>query len=367
MSPAEPGPPRRIPYSEVTFRTVRRRCSVPGQRKPATLAEVARLARVSAMTVSRVINDPATVSAETQDRVRQAMLQLRYRPNPMARGLARGRSNTIGVATFDTGQYGPGSTLLAIERAARLRGYGVTLAVAGSPHRLAVREAVLSLADRLVDGLVVIAPFVETSGALLDLGRHIPLVVAEAGHPAEATVVGIDQVLGARLATRHLLDLGHQTVHHIAGPADWIESGLRIAGWREALSAAGRAAPPLVTGDWTPQSGFAAGLQVADDPSVTAIFVANDQMALGALSALHQRGRRVPEDVSVVGFDDTPESAYYLPGLTTIRQDFSAMGEAAVDALDRLVTAKERPAPSITLVSPTLVRRQSAGPAPATR
>jgi DNA-binding LacI/PurR family transcriptional regulator len=333
------------------------------QRKPATLADVARLARVSAMTVSRVINDPATVSAETQGRVRHAMHQLNYRPNPMARGLARGRSNTIGVVTFDTGQYGPGSTLLAIERAARVRGYGVALAVAEGPDRLAVREAVLSLADRRVDGLVVIAPFVEASGALLDLGSHIPLVAAEAGHPGEATVVSIDQVLGAKLATEHLLTLGHRTVHHIAGPSDWIESGLRIAGWREALSSAGRAAPPLLTGDWTPRSGFAAGLQLADDPSVTAIFVANDQMALGVLSALHQQGRRVPDDVSVVGFDDTLESAYYLPALTTIRQDFAAMGEAAVDSLDRLVTAEVPPPASVTLVPPTLVHRQSTGPA----
>ena len=336
-----------------------------GQRKQATLADVARLAQVSAMTVSRVINDPATVSVKTQNRVRQAMTQLNYRPNPIARGLARGRSNTIGVVTFDTGQYGPGSTLLAIERAARLRGYGLTLVVAENPDRVAVREAVMSLADRLVDGLVVIAPFVDTFGALIDLGRDIPLVVAEAGNPAEATVVGIDQVLGARLATQHLLDLGHETVHHIAGPADWIESGLRITGWREALSSAGRAAPPPEAGDWTPASGFATGLLLADDPSVTAIFVANDQMALGTLSALQQRGRRVPEDVSVVGFDDTPESAYYLPGLTTIHQDFSAMGEAAVDTLDRLVTAEGPVTPSVTLVSPTLVFRQSSGSAPA--
>ena len=336
-----------------------------GHRKQATLADVARLAQVSAMTVSRVINDPATVSVKTQNRVRQAMTQLNYRPNPIARGLARGRSNTIGVVTFDTGQYGPGSTLLAIERAARLRGYGLTLVVAENPDRVAVREAVMSLADRLVDGLVVIAPFVDTFGALIDLGRDIPLVVAEAGNPAEATVVGIDQVLGARLATQHLLDLGHETVHHIAGPADWIESGLRITGWREALSSAGRTAPPPEVGDWTPASGFAAGLLLADDTSVTAIFVANDQMALGTLSALQQRGRRVPEDVSVVGFDDTPESAYYLPGLTTIHQDFSAMGEAAVDTLDRLVTAEGPVTPSVTLVSPTLVFRQSSGSAPA--
>lgn len=333
----------------------------------ATLADVARLAEVSAMTVSRVINDPTTVSAETQDRVRQAMIQLNYRPNPLARGLARGRSHTIGVVTFDTGQYGPGSTLLAIERAARVRGYGVALAVAESRDRLDIRAAVLSLADRRVDGLIVIAPFVEFSGALLDIGGHLPVVMAESGHSAGATVVGIDQVLGAVLATRHLLDLGHATVHHVAGPSDWIESGLRIDGWRAALSDAGRVAPPPVTGDWTPPSGFKAGMQLADDPSVSAIFVANDQMALGVLAALHERGRTVPGDVSVVGFDDTPESAYYMPGLTTVRQDFEAMGEVAVATLDRLVTDEEPTPASVRLLAPTLVPRQSTGPAPSLR
>jgi len=339
--------------------------------KAATLADVARLAGVSAMTVSRVINDARSVSEPTAARVRTAMTQLRYRPNPLARGLARGRSHTIGVVTFDTGQYGPGSTLLSIERAARSRGYGVTITAIERADRDAVREAVLGLGDRLVDGLVIIAPFVDTAGALVGLDRSVPVVLAEAGSPSEATVVGIDQVDGARTATTHLLGLGHRTVHHVAGPAEWLESRLRTQGWRQALDEAGRWAPPTLSGDWTPAAGYEAGLRLAEDPKATAVFVANDQMALGLLAALHSRGIRVPDDFSVVGFDDTPESAFYTPSLTTIRQDFTALGEAAMACLDSLINRQgddgegndDEPASGrLRLIAPGLVQRSSTGP-----
>lgn len=336
--------------------------SVSEQRKPATLADVARLSGVSAMTVSRVLNGTSKVSEPTQIRVRRAMAQLRYRPNPLARGLAQGRSYTIGVVTFDTGHYGPSSTLLGIERATRQRGYGLTLAVTAHTDRSAVREAVLSMADRRVDGMVVITPFVGAIGALLDLGRDVPVVVAEAGKPSEATVVGIDQVFGARIATQHLLDLGHRTVHHVGGPPDWIEAGLRAQGWREALRTAHRSEPAPVEGDWTPAAGYHAGLQLADDPEVTAVFVANDQMALGVLHALHQKGVRVPNDISVVGFDDTPESLFYQPSLTTVRQDFAALGELAVESLDRMIATNEPIDPELRLIAPSLIVRASSGP-----
>ncbi len=333
-----------------------------GQGKPATLADVARLAGVSSMTVSRVINDAATVSDETQARVREAMGQLRYRPNSLARSLVRGRTNTIGVVIHDTGQYGPGSALLGIERAARQRGYGVSLAAIGSPDRTGVREAVLTLDERMVDGLVVIAPFVGTAGALRGLDRGIPVVVAEAGHPDEATIVGIDQVMGARLATRHLIDLGHRTVHHVAGPPDWIESRERAAGWRDALAASGIAAPEPLEGNWTARSGYEAGVRLAADPEVTAVFVGNDQMALGVLHAFHAQQVAVPGDISIVGFDDTPESAYYSPALTTIRQDFGELGQMAVQVLDQLVGAGAVAPVAQHLIQPTLVLRASTGP-----
>ncbi|CAB4743007.1 unannotated protein [freshwater metagenome] len=333
--------------------------------RSATLADVARLAGVSAMTVSRVLNDRGNVSDSTRIRVRRAIDQVRYRPNAMARSLVLGRSQTIGVVTFDTAQYGPGSAVLGIERAARERGYGVTITVMERPDHDALRSAVLSLNDRMVDGMVVIAPFTAMAGALRDLGRGTPVVAAEAGHQGEVPIVGIDQGLGARLATRHLLEFGHRTVHHIAGPADWIESRLRSNGWRAELSEHGVTAPPVLDGDWTAKSGYDAGLRLADDGSVTAVFVANDQMALGLLHALHERGVRVPQDVSVVGFDDTPESAFFLPSLTTVRQDFATLGEVAVELLDRLVTDAAYVAEDRLLIDPTLVVRKSAGP-PAT-
>jgi LacI family transcriptional regulator len=330
-----------------------------GQSRPATLADVARLAGVSAMTVSRVVNRPDSVGEETRQRVRSAMERLRYRPNPLARGLARGRSQTIGVVTFDTAQYGPGSALLGIERAARERGYGVAIAAIERPDHAAVREAVLSLDDRLVDGLVIIAPFVGTAGALRDLDRGTPVVVAEAGHPGEAPIVGIDQGEGATLATRHLLELGHRTVRHVAGPPDWIESRLRLDGWRDTLADSGAVSHPPIVGDWTAAAGYDAGLRLADDPDVTAVFVANDQMALGVLHAFHERGVRVPDDVSVVGFDDTPESAFFTPSLTTVRQDFGRLGEVAVELLDRLVGDVDARVSDKHLISPTLVVRGS--------
>ncbi len=329
--------------------------------KLATLADVARLAGVSAMTVSRVVNEPAKVSPATQERVQQAMDQLRYRPNVMAQSLVRGRSRTIGVVTFDTAQYGPAAALLGIERAARERGYGVAIAAIERADHASLRDAVHSLDDRLVDGLVIIAPFVSTAGALRSLDRRTPVVLAGAGHAGEAPIVGIDQGKGASLATRHLLDLGHRTVHHVAGPSDWIESRLRTDGWRAALEAAAAAAPPPIEGDWSPLSGYNAGLLLANDPQTTAVFVANDQMALGVLSAFHERGIRVPEDVSIVGFDDTPESAFYTPALTTVRQDFILLGEVAVELLDRLVADEGSTAPVKHLIEPQLVIRASTG------
>jgi LacI family transcriptional regulator len=311
------------------------------------------------MTVSRVINDESKVNPETRRRVRQAMDQLHYRPNALARGLVRGRSQTIGVVTVDTAQYGPGSALLGIERAARERGYGVAIAAIAGPDRDALREAVRSLDDRMVDGLVVIAPFVATAGALRDLDGRTPVVVAEAGHAGEAPIVGIDQGVGARLATEHLLGLGHRTVHHVAGPPEWIESRLRTEGWRAALTDAGRVAPWPLAGDWTARAGYEAGVRLVAGGDVTSVFVSNDQMALGVLHALHEHGLRVPDDVSVVGFDDTPESAYFTPALTTVRQDFGRLGEVAVALLDRLVSEEPTRVSTKELITPTIVVRAS--------
>jgi DNA-binding LacI/PurR family transcriptional regulator len=330
------------------------------------MADVAKLAGVSHQTVSRVINDSPQVREPTRERVLAAMRELDYRPNLAARALVTGRSRTVGVVSFDTTLHGPASTLFGIERAAHEAGYHVTIVSAGALDRASVVDAVERLRRQGVDGILVIAPQVDAAGALVDLSPEVPLVAVEAGRAADSIpLVAVDQADGAAAATTHLLELGHRTVWHIAGPRDWIEARQRVDGWRSALLAAGAAAPPPLIGDWSPRAGYALGHVLARDPEVTAIFVANDQMALGTLRALHEAGRDIPGEVSVVGFDDVPEAEYYLPPLTTVRQDFGEVGRRSLRVLlDVMASGAERPAAQ-SVITPELIVRASTAQPPA--
>jgi DNA-binding LacI/PurR family transcriptional regulator len=204
---------------------------------------------------------------------------------------------------------------------------------------------------------------VSAAFAVHGLPTGVPAVVVESTTAGELPSVSVDQVAGARLAVEHLLTLGHETVLHIAGPRDWLEARDRLDGWRLAVEMAGRPVPPVLTGDWSPRSGYEIGQSLADRPDVTAVFCANDHQALGLLRALHQRGVRVPDDVSVVGFDDIPESAYFSPPLTTVRQDFDEVGRRCVATLLELLDADPSTVPaSPPPVKPTLVVRASSGP-----
>jgi DNA-binding LacI/PurR family transcriptional regulator len=176
--------------------------------------------------------------------------------------------------------------------------------------------------------------------------------------------VRMDNTGGAAAATQHLLDLGHRTVHHIAGPRDWPEARDRTDGWRDTLYAAGAVVPAVRQGDWSAKSGYVAGQLLASDPTVTAIFCGNDQMALGALRALHEAGRAVPDDVSVVGFDDVPESAYFLPPLTTMRQDFVDLGRRSINMLVRQIATGTRDSHQIVLHADLVVRSSTASARP---
>lgn len=331
--------------------------------RAATMADVARLAGVSLMTVSRVINDNSKVSVATHDRVRDAMSRLSYKPNFMARGLVSGRSRTIGLITFDTSLYGPGSAMLGIERAARERGYGVSIATLPTLDRASLTAALDSLTERSADGIITIAPQVGAANAVAHLGGALPLVAVEAGPRGSAPVVEVDQRLGARLATEHLLGLGHQTVWHISGPGDWFESRERIEGWREALSDAGVAAPRLLQGNWSAASGYAAAQDLlAHEDLPTAVFAANDQMALGFMHALYERGMSAPHPISIVGFDDIPESGFFSPSLTTVRQDFDEMGRRGVELLIEMLEGGTVEADRVEVISPELVVRSSSAP-----
>ncbi|MFC6015789.1 LacI family DNA-binding transcriptional regulator [Plantactinospora solaniradicis] len=338
--------------------------------RPAVMTDVARLAGVSHQTVSRVINGHPRVRPETRDRVVRAMAELSYRPNAMARGLASRRSRVLGVVSFDTILFGPASTLLGIERAARAAGYGVSIVTLEKVDRRGVLSAVEALDGQGVDGVIIIAPQMAAAAALHSLPQGMVAVAVEAGQDSGLPSVSVDQVTGARLAVRHLLELGHRTVWHVSGPSDWLEARDRITGWRQSLEEVGAAVPPIIAGDWSARSGYAAGTALAGNPDVTAVFVANDQMALGLLRALHERGVRVPADISVVAFDDIPEAEFMLPPLTTVRQDFDEVGRRGMATLLRLLGSTEHGArltavlptavmATTTPIEPTLVVRQS--------
>lgn len=325
------------------------------------MMDVARLAGVSHQTVSRVLNDHPSVRRETRERVLAAMRELDYQPNSAARTLVTNRSQTLGLVTYDTTLVGPSFMVYGVERAAREAGYFVSIASARSLEQRSVVEAIRRLREQAVEGIITIAPLDSALAALSEVPRTMPLVGMGVGGAAGVAMVGLDNEAGATMATRHLLDLGHRTVHHVAGPAGWPEARERVAGWRKTLQAAGAPVPEPMVGDWSPRLGYEAGRQLAADPSVTAVFCANDQTAIGLLRALAEAGRRVPRDVSIVGFDDIPEAPYLSPPLSTVVQDFAELGRRCVDVVLQQISTGRRAAEHMRF-APRLVVRDSAAP-----
>jgi DNA-binding LacI/PurR family transcriptional regulator len=341
-----------------------------GAPRPLVMADVAARARVSLQTVSRVVNGSPNVAPQTRERVERAIAELGYRPNIAARALVTGSARSLGLVMSHVDQYGPARTMLGLENAARAAGYSLTVTILDDASAGSMRSAIDAFVGHAVDAIVVLTTYGEALDALKDIAPPVPLIAVQGGRDADRPAVWVDQQAGAGLAVRHLLDLGHRTVYHVAGPADSLEARGRIVGWRRTLQAAGAHVPELLFGDWWPASGYAAGKEFAarareDGSDVTAIFVANDQMTLGLLTALDEEGLRVPRDLSVVGFDDVPEAAFYNPPLTTVRQDFAELGRRGVElVLAKLHGAHEQPEP----VAPSLVvRKTTAAPGGAAR
>ncbi|MFB7593357.1 LacI family DNA-binding transcriptional regulator [Streptomyces sp. NPDC056160] len=328
------------------------------------MADVARLAGVSSQTVSRVSNGFPGVNEQTRQQVLAAMKELGYRPNSAARALKRGEFRTIGVITFTLSTTGNMRTLEAIATSAAQEGYAVTLLPVAVPTQDEVRGAFSRLGELAVDAAIVIMEVHLLDAARLSLPPHITVVVADSDAGDRYTVVDTDQTGGTRDAVRHLLGLGHRTVWHLAGPEESFAAQRRADAWRAALTEEGRVPPPVVRGDWSADSGYRAGLHLAGQEDCTAVFAANDQMALGLLRALHERGLRVPEDISVIGFDDIPESASFLPPLTTVHQDFAEVGRLCVEGVLRQV--RESGTERGTTLVPTrlVVRHSTAAPRP---
>jgi len=326
--------------------------------RPPRMSDVAEVAGVSHQTVSRVLNDFPKVRPATRDRVLAAIEELGYRRNRAARTLVTRRSKAIGVITADMNHFGPANIMLGLESASREAGYSLSLTALPEISATSLRSAVDQLLDQAVEAVVMVVAHQTALTLARSLHIAVPLVLVEGDLSATPLTAGVDQVAGARLATGHLLDLGHRSVLHLPGPADWVEAAARQEGWRMALEDRGRPAPALMSrGDWSSRSGYESGLAMLETLRPTAVFAANDQMALGLLRALQVAGLRVPGDVSVVGFDDIPESGYFSPPMTTVRQDFPELGRRTM-ALVLRVLAGELEA-SEPLVRPRLVVRSS--------
>jgi DNA-binding LacI/PurR family transcriptional regulator len=297
------------------------------------IRDVARLAGVSYQTVSRVLNNSESIRPSTKQRVHEVIDEIGYRPNQAARALVTSRSRTLGVLSAQTAHYGPATSLRAIETAARDAGYLISTTSLVSSDYDSIRENLEYLTDQAVEGLVVISPQVQVFEAIKELDVKLPLVTLDSTGRDAPRSLSVDQISGARAATRHLIDLGHKEIVHLAGPQDWIEAEARMQGFLEEINDADLRTHPPILGDWTAEFGYQAGRELVAYRDFTAVFAANDQMALGLLHAFREAGLDVPGDVSVVGFDDIPEARHYWPPLTTVRQDFSEIGRRAVAIL----------------------------------
>ena len=281
--------------------------------------------------------------------MQQAIAELGYRPNLAARALVTGSTRTIGLVTVKINQYGPAQTMLGLEKAARAAGYSLSVSILDDATAEAMREAVDRFVAQSVDAVVALSTYDDAAEALHSIDAPVPLVAVQVGGGEDRPAVGVDQETGARLATRHLLDLGHRTVHHVAGPGG-LAGGARphrragAPSWRRPVrrcrsSCAGtgrrrRATPPA--GSWPPGSGRARTSPRCSWPTT--------RWPSGCSPPCTRRGWRCPDDVSVVGFDDLPEAPYFTPPLTTVRQDFAELGRRGVQlVLARL--AGRGPAP----------------------
>jgi DNA-binding LacI/PurR family transcriptional regulator len=324
------------------------------------MEDVARAAGVSGQTVSRVVNARGYVGADTRAKVHDAMRQLGYRPNSAARALRSGRFRAIGVIMFSFSSYGNQRTLDAIAVRAAQVGYALTLIPVESSAQETVVGAFHRIDEHAVDGIIIVVEAHQLDESEIEIPEGIPVVFVDSSRGSTHPFVDTDQAQGARIATEHLLDLGHGTVWHVAGPARSYSAERRKESWQKTLEERGRIVPAVIQGDWSAASGYTAGVRLRELPGVTAVFAANDQMAIGVLRAFHEAGIAVPADVSVVGFDGLPDAAQLWPPLSTVQQHPEKVGALAVDALLAELDGGERV--QTPLVGTELIVRKSTAP-----
>ena len=334
-----------------------------------TLKDVANVAGVSTKTVSRVVNNQGEISAETRQRVQEAIEQLGYRPNVLARSLIHQRTNTLGVVVWGIEYFGPSRTVVGIEQQAHQLDYSLFLNLVDRPDDGGNEDVLDTLITHRVDGILWAVPEVGNNRAWLEasnLGQLPPIVFLSMEPRPGVAVVAVDNFLGAKQATQHLIDQGRRKIGIITGPLLWWEARERRAGWEEAMHQADLETPYslVVEGEWTAASGEQ-GLAklLSQEPGIDAVFASSDQIALGALGTAHRMGRQIPKDLAIVGFDNIPESACFWPPLTTVYQQLIDVGRIAVQTLHRMIEAnRQSKAPdgaTVTLVKPELIVRAS--------
>jgi LacI family transcriptional regulator len=345
--------------------------------KRLTIRDVAAAAGVSTQTVSRVLNDRPDVAPETLSRVREVIKRTGYAPNMVARSLIQGRSHVLGVVASGIEYFGPSRIITGIERQAAAMGYSITLSLVLEPQTEDVERVLHGLRSRQVDGVVWAIPEIGKNRAWCRRqSSRLPVpVVLVGGMTGRAYLpsIGIDNETIGRIATDYMIAGGATTVGIITGPSSWWEAGERLCGWRQSLEAHGMKAPDSLVfeGDWTASSGERGLGELLDrHPEIDAVFASNDQIALGVLQQAHRRGKKIPDELSVVGVDDIEEAAHFWPPLTTLRQPLYESGVLAVQEVDRLI-GREQASRSLPespldtkLFTPELVVRESSRPVP---
>jgi len=334
----------------------------PERVRAPNIRDVAARAGVSYQTVSRVLNDSPSIKPATRQRVLDVIKELDYRPNQAARALVTSRSRTIGVLSAQNNAfYGPTTAINSIEQSAREAGYRLSITNINSSDYASIKSGLDYLLSQSVEAIVVVAPQVRVFDVINELSVTVPYVSLEASGRNPGHNLSVDQIAGARIATKHLIDLGHEEIMHISGPQDWIEAEARMQGFLHEINEADLRTRAPILGDWSASFGYYAGLELLRYRDFTAVFAGNDQMALGFIHACREIGLDVPGDISIVGFDDIPEAAHFYPPLTTVRQNFAELGRKAIGILlaelQRSAPADHEPVPP-----ELIVRRSTAAP-----
>lgn len=334
-------------------------------RKRVTIVEIAKEAGVSTQTVSRVVNGHDNVAEATRQQVQEIINRLGYYPSRLARSLLQGRSNTIGIVSYGLGLFGPSQTLAGVVDEANQQRYSILPQVLNDPATNNVAELVGTLIEYHVDGIIWAIPEIgkNREGVLETVKQFkVPFVFINSQPRLGFTVVNIDNLAGGRMATQHLIDQGYKTIGLISGPLAWWEAAERTKGWYETMEANGlKINQSLIElGDWSATSGEQAMREMLEThPEIEAVFVCNDSMALGAMKVARATGRKCPDDLAIIGFDDVPEADFFAPPLTTIRQPLDLLGSRAVAELERQIEHFGSEIEPAILIKPELIVRSS--------